>query len=110
MTIYRLGPLGFLSLGTESVPGNAVVRDQVMALQWVNDNILDFGGDPTQIWSMASQLEASPAPITCSHHLAGVSSRGLFYRVDLVASPLLIIILVKKEQLSEVCFIDGDIM
>ena len=27
---YRLGPLGFLSLGTESEPGNQGVRDQVL--------------------------------------------------------------------------------
>ena len=26
---YRLGPLGFLSLGTEEVPGNAGMLDQV---------------------------------------------------------------------------------
>ena len=43
---YRLGPIGFLSLGTEDVPGNAGVRDQVAALRWVQDNIDTFGGDP----------------------------------------------------------------
>ena len=36
---YRLGPLGFLSLGTKEVPGNAGMLDQVAALQWVQDNI-----------------------------------------------------------------------
>ena len=29
---YRLGVLGFLSLATEDVPGNAGVRDQVMMM------------------------------------------------------------------------------
>ena len=43
---YRLGPLGFLSLGTQDVPGNAGVRDQLAALTWVQDNIERFGGDP----------------------------------------------------------------
>ena len=46
---YRLGPLGFLSLGTEDVPGNAGVRDQLAALTWVRDNIQSFGGDPSLV-------------------------------------------------------------
>ena len=46
---YRLGPLGFLSLDTEEIPGNAGVRDQVAALTWVRDNIQGFGGDPNLV-------------------------------------------------------------
>ena len=36
---YRLGPLGFLSMGNDVVPGNQGMRDQVMALTWVKNNI-----------------------------------------------------------------------
>ena len=35
----RLGPIGFLSMGTEDVPGNAGFRDQTIALKWVNAEI-----------------------------------------------------------------------
>lgn len=43
---YRLGPLGFLSTEDENCPGNFGLKDQVMVLQWVHENIKQFGGDP----------------------------------------------------------------
>lgn len=43
---YRVGPLGFLSTGDENCPGNSGLKDQVLALKWVRDNIKQFGGDP----------------------------------------------------------------
>ncbi|GLG92613.1 Esterase SG1 [Gryllus bimaculatus] len=46
---YRLGPLGFLGLGTAEAPGNAGLKDQTMALRWVKNNIHVFGGDPDNI-------------------------------------------------------------
>ena len=46
---YRLGPFGFLSLGAENVHGNVGLRDQNMALKWVNRNIKQFGGNPDQV-------------------------------------------------------------
>ena len=46
---YRLGPFGFLSLGSENVPGNMGLRDQNMALKWVNKNIKQFGGNPDHV-------------------------------------------------------------
>ncbi|KAL1132555.1 hypothetical protein AAG570_010507 [Ranatra chinensis] len=42
---YRLGALGFLSTGDEHAVGNYGMKDQVMALRWVRDNIGEFGGD-----------------------------------------------------------------
>lgn len=42
-------PLGFLSTGDSVVPGNNGLKDQVMALQWVQQNIAQFGGDPSNV-------------------------------------------------------------
>jgi para-nitrobenzyl esterase len=51
---YRLGALGFLNLdkvtgGKIPSTGNEGLLDQVAALEWVRDNIENFGGDPDNI-------------------------------------------------------------
>jgi para-nitrobenzyl esterase len=52
---YRLGALGFFadpSLDAENpkgVSGNQGTLDQIAALQWVQNNIAAFGGDPTRV-------------------------------------------------------------
>ena len=46
---YRVGPLGFLYAGTSNAPGNVGLLDQTLALQWVQDNIAAFGGNPDKV-------------------------------------------------------------
>jgi len=46
---YRLSVLGFLSSPEMGKNVNFGLRDQITALQWVRENIRDFGGDPTRI-------------------------------------------------------------
>ncbi|KAH8372722.1 hypothetical protein KR009_003691, partial [Drosophila setifemur] len=46
---YRLGALGFLSLPEEGIHGNMGLKDQRLALQWVQDNISSFNGDPNNV-------------------------------------------------------------
>ncbi|KAH8280519.1 hypothetical protein KR018_009064, partial [Drosophila ironensis] len=46
---YRLGALGFLSLPEEGIHGNMGLKDQRLALQWVQDNIASFNGDPKNV-------------------------------------------------------------
>ena len=46
---YRLGPLGFLALQSGGVAGNMGIQDQLLGLQWVQENIRSFGGDPVSL-------------------------------------------------------------
>ncbi|KAF9925959.1 hypothetical protein FBU30_004344 [Linnemannia zychae] len=51
---YRLGLLGFLErvdagISRSTLPGNQGVRDMLMALKWVQDNIDSFGGDKSKV-------------------------------------------------------------
>lgn len=40
---------GFLDAGHEVATGNQGLKDQVMALKWVQENISNFGGDPENV-------------------------------------------------------------
>ncbi|CAB3383498.1 Hypothetical predicted protein [Cloeon dipterum] len=71
---YRLGPLGFLSLHTDEIPGNAGMLDQVEALRWVQKYISYFGGNPNQVTLMG---ESAGAVSTSLLNLSPLST-GLF--------------------------------
>ena len=60
---YRLGPLGYLineSLEA-GINGNYGLMDQITALNWVFDNIKEFGGDPMRISVMGQSAGAISA-------------------------------------------------
>ena len=40
---------GFMCLPTDSAPGNMGLFDQILGLEWVQDNIGYFGGDPNRV-------------------------------------------------------------
>ncbi|KOB71338.1 Uncharacterized protein OBRU01_13932, partial [Operophtera brumata] len=74
---YRLEVLGFLCLDTPEVPGNAGMKDQVLALRWVKENIAKFGGDPDNVTIFGES--AGSAAVT--HHMISPMSKGLFHKV-----------------------------
>lgn len=46
---YRLSVMGFLSTDDSVIPGNFGLKDQTLALQWVQRNIHNFGGDKNRV-------------------------------------------------------------
>ena len=73
---YRVGALGFLSLGHPSAPGNAGLFDQLMGLEWVQQNIRHFGGDPNNV----TLFGESAGSTSVSLHLLSPLSRSKFQR------------------------------
>lgn len=75
---YRLGPFGFLSTGDEVASGNWALKDQILALRWVQDNIKYFGGDPDQVTLVGQSAGAvSIHLLTLSH--ATVGNKLIYY-------------------------------
>ncbi|MEO3757829.1 carboxylesterase family protein [Mycobacterium sp. B14F4] len=84
---YRLGVFGFLAdpvLAREggSNPGNQGLFDQVMALEWVKNNIADFGGDPNRVTIFGQSAGATDvcfhvaSPITRPFFRAAIGQSG----------------------------------
>uniref|UniRef100_T1IZ19 acetylcholinesterase n=1 Tax=Strigamia maritima TaxID=126957 RepID=T1IZ19_STRMM len=76
---YRVASLGFLFLDRKDVPGNAGLFDQLLALQWVHDNIARFGGNPDNV----TLFGESAGAVSVSLHLLSPLSRDLFSQVIL---------------------------
>ncbi|MGX9791738.1 carboxylesterase/lipase family protein [Mycobacterium sp. MMS18-G62] len=76
---YRLGALGCLDLSSLSnrnitIDDNLYLRDLVMALRWVRDNIAVFGGDPHNV-TIFGESAGAHAVATL---LAVPAAKGLF--------------------------------
>lgn len=80
---YRLSTFGFLSFKdpTLEIPGNAGLRDQLMALKWVKKEIENFGGDPNNI----TLFGESAGGCMTHYHLLSERSRGLFHRAIIMS-------------------------
>lgn len=84
---YRLGALGFLSLDDPqlNVPGNAGLKDQIMALRWVQQNIEAFGGDSNNI-----TLFGESAGGASTHFLAlSPQTEGLIHKAIVMSGSVL---------------------
>ena len=99
---YRLGPLGYLAhpqLTAESEhgsSGNYGLLDQIAALEWVQQNITSFGGDPDRVtifgesagsWSVC-YLVASPLARGLFHRAVGESGGAFSPMAHLKEDPL----------------------
>ena len=76
---YRLGALGCLDLSTLStadvaIDSNLFLRDLILALRWVKDNVAAFGGDPAKVTVFGESAGAHAVAAL----LAAPEAEGLF--------------------------------
>ena len=98
---HRLGVLGFTYLGDVAGPrfeqtGDAGMLDIVQALEWVRDNIAEFGGDPGNV-TIFGQSGGGRKVATL---LAMPKAKGLFHRAIIESGATLK--LVEREQAAVV--------
>ncbi|KAL6692275.1 alpha/beta-hydrolase [Trichoderma pleuroticola] len=89
---YRLGAFGFLAGPTMQKDGtaNAGLYDQRLALQWVQENIAKFGGDPDNVTVMG---ESAGAGSIMFHLLAQGGKQPVPFKRAIVQSiPLTVLI------------------
>ena len=88
---FRLGALGYVDMSSLEVPdafgceANPATRDQIMALNWVQENIERFGGDPDNVVLMGESAGGTSAAAL----MAIPEAQGLFHRVILQSAPVM---------------------
>ncbi|XP_040537234.1 fatty acyl-CoA hydrolase precursor, medium chain isoform X2 [Gallus gallus] len=73
---YRLGIAGYFSTGDKYARGNWGYLDQVAALQWIQENIIHFGGDPGSVTICGE----SAGGISVSALVLSPLAKGLFHK------------------------------
>ena len=91
---YRLGFDGFGWI--EDAPSNRAVRDQLLALEWVRDNVASFGGDSSRV-TIAGQSAGGSAVLTL---MAVPAARGLFHAAYAMSAPDAVVTAERAERLG----------
>uniref|UniRef100_A0A336K9Q0 carboxylesterase n=1 Tax=Culicoides sonorensis TaxID=179676 RepID=A0A336K9Q0_CULSO len=82
---YRLNIFGFISTGTRHAPGNIGLKDQSLALIWLQNNINSFGGNP---YTSTLMGHGSGAMSNTLHFVSPLSS-GSFGRMIVMSGSTL---------------------
>ena len=72
-------------MSLKDVPGNAGIRDQVLALKWIQNFIKYFGGDP----NLVTIFGESAGSLSVAAHIISPLSTGLFNRAILESGSVL---------------------
>nr|XP_039252805.1 acetylcholinesterase-like [Styela clava] len=96
---YRLGPLGFLvhkEVGKLDIEGNQGLKDQQLALKWVQDNIPNFGGNKYEVTIFGGSAGAQ----SVMFHTLSKVSEPLYVRAIQQSNPAYISFQTPEESLQ----------
>lgn len=81
---YRVNIFGFLPLALHEYSGNMGMKDQQLAMKWVNRHISAFGGNPNKITLMGHSAGGS----SVSLHRLNPKSRSYFKRAYIMSGSI----------------------
>jgi para-nitrobenzyl esterase len=97
---YRLGVLGWLALdhldSSLAGSGNNGIRDQILALRWVRDNIRSFGGDPDNVTIFGESAGGG----SIGALLGAPEADGLYHKAIIQSGPVAIAAPYKADLLT----------
>lgn len=73
---YRLGAFGFFTMDNDHFNGNYGLKDQVMMMKWIQENIHFFGGDRNKVTVFGDGAGAA----SIGFHMMSPMSKGLFHQ------------------------------
>ncbi|CAL8114294.1 unnamed protein product [Orchesella dallaii] len=92
---YRVGVLGFVRPGfSDDIRSNFGLWDQLAALQWIKENVEEFGGDPNNICLMGYDFDATLAglislsPVSQAYNGATFQMIAVFHLARNLKCPL----------------------
>ncbi|XP_031622611.1 esterase B1-like [Contarinia nasturtii] len=97
---YRVGPHGFLSLGLPEYSGNMAMKDQLRALEWVNENIELFGGDKSNIVLFGHSSGAASVNL----HMISPTASHLFHKAIMMSGSALNPFLPRHQDHSSILY------
>ncbi|XP_070541991.1 cAMP-regulated D2 protein-like [Ptychodera flava] len=104
---YRLGALGFLVAGDgpDAAHGNYGILDQRFALEWIRDNIANFGGNPGKVTISGQSAGAQSVAI----HLTSPKSDNLFHQAIMESNPFTLPFRTKSDSINQAKYFAEDL-
>ena len=92
---YRVGVDGFMHL--DGAPDNRGILDQIAALQWVQKNIANFGGNPENVTLFGQSAGAESVAIL----LGTDKAKGLFQQAIMQSPPMQFMTMEQADRVSQ---------